>query len=293
MTGATADPRADRSVSLEDGRTLAFSEWGDLEGRPVFLFHGRPGSRLFCPDEDSTLAAGVRLITVDRPGYGRSDPHPGRTILDWADDVKELADQLDLQPFPVIGWSSGGPHALACAVRIPTRVEAIGLAASPGPCDAVPGAWEEMPEEVRTLTELLRADASAALDGIRKRLQWYADDPECLLAPGWGGPGDPDDVLLADPEVLAPMQASMREGARQGSTGSVEDWIAEQQHWGFDPSNVQHEVHIWWGERDTLVSRAHTDYLSSIIPNATRVTYPEDGHLFPITHWREMLSRLV
>ena len=293
MARVTAHPRADRTLTLADGRALAFAEWGDLEGRPVFLFHGRPGSRLLCPDEEATEAAGVRLITVDRPGYGRSDPRPGRTLLDWADDMEELADQLELERLPVIGWSSGGPHALACAVRIPTRVTAIGLAASPGPCDAVPGAWEKLPEEVRVLTELLRKDPSAALEGIRKRGQRFADDPESLLAPGWAGPDDPDDTLLADPEILAPMQAWMCEAARQGTAGYVEDWIAEQQPWGFDLSDIDHEAHVWWGERDALVSRAHADYLSSTLPNATRNTYPDDGHLVPVTRWQEMLGSLL
>jgi pimeloyl-ACP methyl ester carboxylesterase len=296
MTGVTADPETDRTVRLEDGRSLAFSEWGDLEGDPVFLFHGRPGSRLLCPDEESTLAAGARLITVDRPGYGRSDPRPGRTLLDWGDDMGELADQLELDRFPIIGWSSGGPHALACAVRMPTRVTRIGLAATAGPCDAVPGAWEELPDEVRALTELLRRDPPAALDGITKRLQWYAEDPESVLAPGfagWAGPQDPDDMLLARTEILEPMQRWMREGARQGSTGFVEDWIAEQLPWGFDLSGIEHPVHIWWGEQDSLVSRTHTDYLASTLPRSTRVLYPGDGHLFPVAHWREMLSSLL
>src|SRR4029453_3352204 len=98
MTGATALPGADRVLTLRDGRALAHAEWGALQGRPLMLFHGRPGSRLFCPDEDATNAAGVRLITIDRPGYGRSDPNPGRTLLDWADDVEELTHLLELPP---------------------------------------------------------------------------------------------------------------------------------------------------------------------------------------------------
>jgi pimeloyl-ACP methyl ester carboxylesterase len=172
-------------------------------------------------------------------------------------------------------------------------VMAVGLAASSGPCEAVPGAWEEMPEEVQMLTELLRTDPSAALDGIRKRQQWYADDPESLLTPGWAGPEDPDDALLADPEILKAMNRWMREGARQGSTGFVEDWIAEQLPWGFALSDVEHRVHIWWGEQDALVKRPHTDYLASTIPRATLVTYPREGHLFPVMHWREILTSLL
>jgi pimeloyl-ACP methyl ester carboxylesterase len=278
---------------LRDGRRLAFAEWGAPDGKPVFLFHGRPGSRLLCPDVDATDAADVRLITVDRPGYGRSEPRPGRTLLDWADDVEELADRLGLERFPIIGWSSGGPHALACCVRIPSRVSVVGLAAASGPCDRVAGAWEAQPEEVRTLTELLRKDPAAALEGVRKRVQWFADDPESLFVPGWAGPDDPDDALLADPKILEAMQAWMREAARQGTGGFVEDWVAEQGPWSFDLKEIDHRVHVWWGERDVLVSRAHTDYLAATLPNAKLITYPDEGHLFPVSRWAEMLKAIA
>jgi pimeloyl-ACP methyl ester carboxylesterase len=81
-------------MTLADGRMLAYCGWGDPTGRPVVLMHGAPGSRLLCPDEDATAAAGVRLATVDRPGYGGSDRRPDPTLLGWADDVQALADWL-------------------------------------------------------------------------------------------------------------------------------------------------------------------------------------------------------
>jgi len=105
MTQATASPKADGTIRLRDGRRMAYCEWGDLDGWPVVLLHGQPGSRLFCPDEEATQAAGTRLITIDRPGYGLSDPRPGYAIMDWASDYVELADQLELPPCPVVGWS--------------------------------------------------------------------------------------------------------------------------------------------------------------------------------------------
>jgi pimeloyl-ACP methyl ester carboxylesterase len=90
-----------------DGRTLAYCEWGHPTGSPVLLVHGGPGSRLLCPDEDATAAAGVRLLTVDRPGYGGSDARPDPTLLGWADDVQALADRLGLERFAVVGFSAG------------------------------------------------------------------------------------------------------------------------------------------------------------------------------------------
>ena len=101
---ASARPRADAMITLADGRPLAYCEWGNPSGSPVLLAHGGPGSRLLCPDQDATAAAGVRLLTVDRPGYGVSAARPDPTLLGWADDVQALADRLGLERFAVVGW---------------------------------------------------------------------------------------------------------------------------------------------------------------------------------------------
>jgi pimeloyl-ACP methyl ester carboxylesterase len=101
---------------------------GNPTGSPVLLVHGGPGSRLLDPDEDATAAAGVRLLTVDRPGYGGSDARPDPTLLGWADDVQALADRLGLDRFAVVGFSAGGGYALACAASMPERIGAVGLA---------------------------------------------------------------------------------------------------------------------------------------------------------------------
>jgi pimeloyl-ACP methyl ester carboxylesterase len=293
MSSVTANPAADGTVRMRDGRSLAYAEWGDQDGRPLLFLHGRPGSRLLCPDEDATKDAGVRLITVDRPGYGRSDPRPGRTLLDWAQDVNELADLLDLPEFPVIGWSTGGPHALACAVRVPERFTKIGLAASPGPYDHVPGAWDELPEEVRSLIERVRAHEPRATEGVEQRAKWYVDNPDAILDPIDPDVHDPDNDLLARPEIREPMRVCMREGARQGSAGFVEDWLAELPRWGFSLGDIEHRTYVWWGESDVLVSRGHSEYLARTIPRAELVTYPGEGHLICLTRWREMLSSVL
>jgi pimeloyl-ACP methyl ester carboxylesterase len=293
MPAPTAIPRTDRTVTLRDGRSLAFAEWGDPDGRPLLFLHGRPGSRLLCPNEQATKDAGVRLITVDRPGYGRSDPRPGRTLLDWAGDIEELADRLDLSEFPVIGWSTGGPHALACAIGIPERVTKVGLAASPGPHDRVPGAWDELPKEVRILIERVRTAEPRAMEGVEQRAKWYVDNPDAMLDPIDPDVYDPDNDLLARPEIREPMRVCMREGARQGSAGFVGDWIAELPGWGFSPADIQHETYVWWGEGDVLVSRRHAEYLASTIPRAELVTYPGEGHLICLTRWGEMLSSVL
>lgn len=291
MTKASASPKVDRTIRLRDGRHMAYCEWGDLQGRPLVLLHGMPGSRLFCPDEEATEAAGVRLLTIDRPGYGRSDPRPARTLLDWTDDYIELADQLDLSPGPVVGWSSGGPYALACGFRAPDRVTTIGLAASNGPIDHVPGALDEFSPNGRAAAELLARDRAAGIATFSKHLAWYAGDGwETMFAESWG---DADDRVLAEPATLEATKAWMREAARQGSAGYASDAVAENSvPWGFSMADIGQPVHVWWGESDPLVRRAHTDFLAASIPRATLVTYPGEGHLFPISHWHELLTAL-
>jgi pimeloyl-ACP methyl ester carboxylesterase len=290
MTSPTATPKVDRTIRLRDGRRMAYSEWGDLAGTPIVLLHGQPGSRLMCPDEEATRASRTRLITIDRPGYGLSDARPGAALLDWPSDFIELADQLDLGPCPVVGWSAGGKYALALGFRAPDRVTSIGLAASPGPKDQVPGALEELSAENQAVVELLRRERAAGLRAVSKACAWYAGDGwETMFADSWG---DADDRLLAEPEVLAAMKTWLREGARQGPIGFADDLAASYSSWGFALTDIRQPVHVWVADSDVQVARRHGDYFAASIPRATLVTFARAGHLFPISHWGEMLAAL-
>ena len=122
-----------RLARLRDGRLLAWQRYGLPEGRPVYFFHGFPGSRLQAAFlAEDARNAGVALFSFDRPGFGRSTAAPKRTLLDWADDVEQLADQLRHGRFDVVGVSCGGPYALACAHRLGTRVDHVALLAGIG-----------------------------------------------------------------------------------------------------------------------------------------------------------------
>ena len=123
--------RTNQTMILRDGRRLGYAEHGDPVGTPVFFFHGSAGSRLEHPAD--VCATGIRIISTDRPGHGLSDFQPGRKLIDWPDDVAQLAAHLGIDKFYILGWSAGGPHALACAYSLPERVAAVALAASPAP----------------------------------------------------------------------------------------------------------------------------------------------------------------
>ena len=129
------------TIEARDGRTVAYAEFGDPTGRPVIVCHGSAESRRFEVDHEWTAAQGVRVVTPDRPGFGGSTPLPDRTLLGWADDAADLADALGFDDFSVVGWSGGGPHALAAAHALGERVRAISLIGSFAPFTLVPGAY--------------------------------------------------------------------------------------------------------------------------------------------------------
>lgn len=292
MTKATASPKADSTIRLSDGRRMACSEWGDPGGRPVVLLHGSGGSRLLCPDEDATEAASVRLITIDRPGYGMSELRSGRTLLDWVDDFVELADRLDISRCPVVGWSGGAPFTLALGFGLPNRVTTLGLAAPGSISTLIPGIAEAAGWSAgyRADAELFARDRAAGITAFEERYAWISGDGwEVLFDEEFGAV---DDRLLADPEIRAAMKTMVREGARQGAGGRVADEVADLSPLGFSVTDIKQDVVIWSGALDGIDIQMTVDYLAHAIPRATLVTYPDGAHLFPFERWAEMLAAL-
>jgi pimeloyl-ACP methyl ester carboxylesterase/glycosidase len=285
----TADPLIDRTIRLADGRRVTVAEWGVPDGRPVFLLHGMPGSRRFCPDATVTAAAGVRLIAPDRPGYGGSDPQPGRTVADGAADLVEIATLLDVDRFSVVGWSSGGPYALAVAALHPGRVEAVALVASEAPSEEVPKLLDDLPEAARDRAARIRAGDPTVPAELEARIAPFAERPGSILEGGGTG-----DAILDDPAVRKALATMFEEAFRQGPAGWRDDWIAEDRPWGFRLREVLRPVDIWWGNADTLTRKSHTDALAAGLAEVARLHVVADaGHLVLATHWREILGGLV
>jgi pimeloyl-ACP methyl ester carboxylesterase len=286
----SSEPAVDGRIVLPDGRAAAYAEWGDPDGRPVFLLHGMPGSRLLCPDVAVSVEAGVRLISLDRPGYGGSDPRPDRRIVDGADDLAAIADRLGVERYSVIGWSSGGPYALACAARDSDRVTAVATVAGDAPTDEAPELLDELPPHVQSRVAAVRRGEQAALDDLRTRLAPFVADPDLIF----GGPPSPDSGpdgrMRSIPAVGAAMSTMIREAFRQGTTGYVEDWVATFLPWGFRLADVRGPVTIWWGDEDPLVSRAHTQRLADGVSGARLAVVRGGGHSIAFAEWRSILS---
>jgi pimeloyl-ACP methyl ester carboxylesterase len=277
------------TIHLRDGRVLAYAEWGDSRGAPIFLFHGSPGSRLFRPSETATLSTGVRLVTSDRPGYGRSDLHPQRTMLDWTDDVAELADALAIDRFAVVGTSSGGPYALACAVKLPGRVRQVGLVSSTVPLDEVPLAREALDEKERELVDLARKNPAQGVKAVADAAGWLLKTPEEFL--DFPRP-EPDQRMLEDPQVRAMYLEQILEAVRPGLKGYGWDEVVERNPWGFRLADVNAEVHLWHGDQDPYIPRSHVEGMASQIANCQTTFYPDEAHGLIVSRWPEILVAL-
>ena len=209
----------EKEMTLPDGRTLGFVEWGRSDGPVVVLCH--PATRIVQPGWDTAEAAGVRIVFPDRPGLGRSTFQPGRSILDWPADVAALASHLEVDRFSVVGVSAATPYALACGLALAGTVTAVGIIAGTVPRD----------DTQRTgLAALAVDDPEAALAAIRERARAALEGP-AAAAPGTDRP-EPDGSLYARPDVQAALSAAGKETYRQGVDGPAHDSLLSLRPWG-------------------------------------------------------------
>lgn len=283
----------DNVMRLRDGRNLGYSEYGKLDGTPLLLFHGTPGSRIMKRLEDASWlnTFGIRAILPERPGYGLSDPLPKRKIADWASDVSQLADHLGLGHFHVAGGSGGGPYALACAIQMPERVLSATLLCSGGP-----------PEVMQVSREMLRGNRIAFflarrmpfllkfLLGFQARsVKKLQDEPsstkqhkkDARMAKLWAK------QLAALPEWdrrnlegidrgLVALQ--LREAFRQGVDGAYRDLLLVSHPWGLDLGKLTIPVFMWHGTADKNVPISTARAFANMIPGCETHFIQDAGH---------------
>jgi len=268
---------------------------GDLDGNPVFLLHGTPGSRLG-PRPRSLLLhrLGIRLISFDRPGYGGSDRLPGRRVADAAADVAAIADALGLDHFAVVGRSGGGPHALACAALLPERVSRVASLVSLAPREADGLDWFGGMADSNVDAY---AGPNGRLDRVIARLTETADnvrdDPASLIAALMGEMTDGDRRVVADAGIRRELLRAYAEALRESPYGWIDDVSAFRTEWGFDPAMVSVPVLLWHGERDIFSPVSHSRWLGSRIPDAMVVVKSDAAHFDALSVLPDVLQWLI
>lgn len=283
------------TLFTRDGRALTYAQHGDPAGRPVFVMHGTPGSRIGpIPRASRLYPQGVRLIAYDRPGYGGSDRLPGRAVGHAASDVVELADALKIERFAVVGRSGGAPHALACAAMLPERITRVAALVACAPYTLMGPNWYDgmTGSNVREYgtaeagEEALAAYLGALAAAIRA-------DPESHL------PFDRNDLVRSDRLVMADygirgmLFDNFREALRRTPYGWIDDSLSLVRPWGFDPASISAPVRLWHGAEDVYAPVAHTRWLAARIPRAEMVIQLESGHFGSIEALPGVLSWLV
>jgi pimeloyl-ACP methyl ester carboxylesterase len=279
----------DRVVRLRDGRSLSYAQYGIPDGFPIVNAHGGLACRVEVADADAVAAAGgVRLISPDRPGVGLSDPQPGRTVLDWARDVAELLDQIDIDRFAVMGWSMGGQYAAAVAHALRHRVSRVAIIAGALPLDEA-DVFDELPAMDRFLTRLSQRAPWPAQQWFRmmRFAARVAPTRYGRLAARTLGPADGAVIRDQGFDAFATMS---RESMRQ-LAGIVEEYRAWARPWGFAPEDLEVPVDVWAGTHDQLVNSSWPHRLAARIPNAT-LNIRDGGHFLAHRYYREIFEAL-
>jgi pimeloyl-ACP methyl ester carboxylesterase len=256
----------------------------------VLEFHGNPGGRLLLWDEPVLERAGVRWITVDRPGIGLSDQRPGRRVVDWALDVAELADALELERFAVVGFSVGGAHAAACARELGDRVTAAALVSSIVPLDRA-GAFAELGRSgywrlsrrapgLAALSLRLQTSLARALPGLAARA--FARELSAADAK----------LVARRPELVARGIAQVRDAMQPGAGGLVDDLRSVMRPWGFRLDEIEVPTFVWQGDDDGSIPAAWGERLAREIPGATLHARRGEGHLLMADRLEEIVGEL-
>lgn len=268
-------------LEVSGGRILEYLVEGPTGAQALVMHHGTPGVAIVLePVAEAAARHGMRFVTHSRPGYRDSSPHPGRRVADVTDDVAALLDAVEADDFVTLGWSGGGPHALACAALLPDRCRAAAIVAGVAPYNAEGLDWlDGMGEEniaefgaAATSTEALDrflAEASAGLKDVQ-----------------------PDDVIAAFGDLLSTadhtalrdglsdyLAESCRAAVSRGYDGWRDDDLAFLADWGIDLASIQVPVSIWQGDQDRMVPRDHGRWLGNHVAGATTHLVPGEGHL--------------
>lgn len=296
LAGCAAE-RVDRNVDGEslvdtgqpvllerNGRTLAWMERGAPQGFPVFYAHGNPGSRLELLFLDRKAAEyGLRLIALDRPGFGQSDFADGYGLLDYAADVEHLADHLNIQRFGLLGWSSGGPPVLAVAHQMPERVVFAVSASGYTNFGEYPRA-ESLMKNYNLRGPELSEDRPVLFSQVVKLARWVdMTMPNFYMKMAEAEMSEPDRDILRDQQTAELFMRNQQESVAQGVDGVIQDLEVQWAPWPFPLADINVPVYLYQGRKDTFVPWLFAAHLQQSIAGAELTLLPDQGHLYVLS----------
>ena len=268
-------------TAMPDGRTLDVYVDGP-EGAVPLLFHngtpstGQPYARFVA----EASRRGLRMVCFSRPGYGNSTRNPGRSVADVVPDVAGVMENLGAHRFYTLGWSGGGPHALACAALLPAHVIGVATVGGLAPYDAEGLDWMAGMDQgnIATFDAALAGDAAlqAFLEGVAPAFASVTADE---VATRFGGLVPDVDRSAITAEAAAWLADVSRESVRTGIWGWHDDTLAFVGPWGLDLADIKVPVTIWQGALDRMTPLAHGEWLASHIPAVQPHLLPDHGHL--------------
>ena len=283
----------DTELRLPDGRIISFVRLGDPDGRPVLALHGTPASRLgFDFLHEPARELGLQVLCPDRPGIGGSSPSPLASVAAYVADLIAFADALGLGSVFVLGYSGGGPYALAAAAMAGDRVTAAATMAGVASLDW-PGATEGLDKTdalVARWTTTHPRSARAVLRAVSLVVR---------RAPGMAAKSFMKSLSESDRAAIAAMPpdeaglAFLTEAFRQGIDGVFDDYRRLSLPWDFDPSTTEVPVHVWQGDDDTLVPMRHAEHLVATTPGTELHRLAGVGHVSIQQHAPAILASLT
>ncbi|MEW5809956.1 MAG: alpha/beta hydrolase [Actinomycetota bacterium] len=278
-------PKLEGNVAVgpdRSGRRLGFAEFGDPQGRPMFWLHGTPGARRQIPLEARFHAErnGIRLIGIDRPGIGSSTPYAYGQVIDFADDLRTLADTLGIGKMIVIGLSGGGPYTLGAAAAMPDRVVATGVlggvAPTKGPDAIGGGVMGHVGVPAAPVLEHVGGTLSMVASPVIRLVRPVATSIMALYA---ALSPEGDRRLLSRPEFRAMFLDDLLNGSRKQLAAPFADVVVFARDWGFRLSDVKQPVRWWHGDADHIVPFAHGQHVVARLPDAELYMLSGESHL--------------
>jgi len=283
------------TVTTADGRVLEYLVTGPPDGRTLLFQPGTPNSAaLFRAIVAPAAELGLRTVSYSRPGYGQSTPRPGRSVADAVADVETVLDAVGAERFVTLGWSGGGPHALATGALLPRRCQAVAVLAGVAPYPAAGMDWfAGMGED--NLEEFGAALAGA--DQLSRLLESFAAELAKVTGAGvteaMAGLLSPVDRAALTGEFADEMATAMRRAVSGGIAGWRDDDLAFVSDWGFDLGRLSVPVDIWQGRQDRMVPFEHGQWLTAKVPNARAHLFATEGHLSIVGQLPQLLADLL